>query len=47
MSKRRKKNKRIRCIACSCMFEITEKNTYYLDGEKVFICTNCGEEITK
>ena len=49
MSKRRKKKakKVLRCMVCSHMFEITGENTYLLDGEEMYYCTNCGADRVK
>jgi len=47
MSKRCKKNKRVRCLFCNKLFEINEENTYEVDGAVMYFCPYCGEEQTK
>lgn len=44
MSKRRKRNKRVRCLFCNKLFEINEDNTYDVNGIKMYFCLYCGEE---
>ena len=42
------KNRLVRCMNCSHMFEITEANTYYLEDEtEMYYCTNCGADKPK
>ena len=42
------KNRLVRCLNCSHMFEITETNTYYLEDEtEMYYCTNCGADKPK
>ena len=44
MSKRRKSKNRVRCIFCNKLFEISEDNTYDVNGIEMYFCLYCGEE---
>lgn len=44
MSRKCKKNKRMRCIYCNKLFNLNDDNSYEVDGIDMYYCLYCGEE---